>query len=780
MPEPSAQIEFPSLLQNFPEPVFVLDSDVRLIALNQAAERLLGRKRADLISRNTRELLSPQSYELLRAQMQQAVGSFLVELELLCASGGTVAVDAYGSKDESGLVQFIARESSARRRFEEALRHSETRFRFMARNLTEMVLAYDMDRRLTFVNPAAQTLTGYTSEEFERAEFINWVHPEDRERMHGYWDRLFEGKAFHDEEYRLITRDGRVKWVSASWGPILDDLGRQVGVHGREREVTESRMAQETLRQSEQRHRLNEERYRALFEDSPFPMWEEDFSQLKPYLAELKRESASLRSYLASHPEAAAECLRRVRVLDVNRTAREFYGAETKDELLGSLDKIFDEPAWDNFREEIIELDANNSSYKAELQVRTIRGEERTVSMIVSVAASPDDWSRVIVSFFDITDRRRLEEQVLQSQKLESLGRLAGGIAHDFNNLLMVVMGYAELLLAESRGNESLVRGLNEIKSAGERGAELTGQLLAFSRKQVAHPRTLSLNGLIRQSHNMLQRVIGEDVRLEISLASDAWNIKVDRGQLHQVLMNLVVNGREAMPEGGSLSIATANVSGQPRPGDYVLLEVRDTGIGMDERTRRHMFEPFFTTKRNGKGTGLGMSTVFGVVTQAGGHIDVESEPGQGTVLRLYFPRDISAPVADFAVRESLPLTPMYGRVLVVEDQAEVRVVTCTILRGFGLEVIEAASGEAALAITERYSGEIDLLLTDVIMPGMNGRDLAARFAAKRPAAKVIYMSGYTDRIMSPDALLDNSVAFLQKPFMPEDLARMVARVLSR
>jgi PAS domain S-box-containing protein len=743
------------------------------------AERLLGKEPGDLISRDTRDLLSPHSYELLRAKMQNAVGSFLVELELLCASGGTIAVDAYGSKDESGLVQFIARESSARRRSEEALRHSETRFRYMARNLTEMVLAYDMDRCLTFANPAAQTLTGYTAEEFERAQFINWVHPEDRDRMRDYWDPLFEGKAFHDEEYRLITRDGRVKWVSASWGPILDDLGRQVGVQGREREVTERHMAEETLHQGEQ-HRLNEERYRALFEDSPFPMWEEDFSQLKLYLAELKRGGGTLRAHLTSHPEAAAECLRRVRVLDVNRAAREFYGAETKDELLGSLDKIFDEPAWDNFREEIIELDANNSSYKAELQVRTIRGEERTVSMIVSVAASPDDWSRVIVSFFDITDRRRLEDQVLQSQKLESLGRLAGGIAHDFNNLLMVVMGYAEMLLAESRGNESLVRGLNEIKSAGERGAELTGQLLAFSRKQVAHPRTLNLNALMRQSRNMLQRVIGEDVQLEISLAPDAWNIKIDRGQLHQVLMNLVVNAREAMPQGGSLSIATANVSGRPYPGDYVLLEVRDTGVGMDERTRRHMFEPFFTTKRNGKGTGLGMSTVFGVVTQAGGRIDVESEPGEGTVLRLYFPRDPSAPAADFAVREPLPLTPMHGRVLVVEDQAEVRAVTCAILHDLGLDVLEAASGEAALAITERDSGEIDLLLTDVIMPGMNGRDLATRFAAKRPGARVIYMSGYTDRIMSPDALLDNSVAFLQKPFTPEDLARMVARVISR
>jgi nitrogen-specific signal transduction histidine kinase len=399
--------------------------------------------------------------------------------------------------------------------------------------------------------------------------------------------------------------------------------------------------------------------------------------------------------------------------------------------------------------------------------------------MIVSVAA-PEDWSRVIVTFFDITDRKRLEEQVLQSQKLESLGRLAGGIAHDFNNLLMVVLGYADLLLTESADNPSLARGLNEIKMAGERGAELTAQLLAFSRKQIAQPRSLNLNGLIRQSLGMLQRVIGEDVRLQIDLAPDAWNIRADRGQMHQVLMNLVVNGREAMPHGGTLSITTANRSGEPSAGEHVLLEVRDTGAGMDERTRQNIFEPFFTTKGRGKGTGLGMATVFSVVTQSGGQISVDSEPGKGTVLRVYFPRD-NTPAAPESVARELPPTAVVakGRVLVVEDQSEVRLVACTILRNLGLEVLEASDGKEALALADVEKGSIDLLLTDVIMPGINGRDLATRFTLKHPRTKVIYMSGYTDRIMSPDGLLDSSVAFLQKPFKPEDLAKLVSKALS-
>jgi two-component system, cell cycle sensor histidine kinase and response regulator CckA len=766
------------LLRSFPESVFVLDPDGNIAAANPAARQLIGRA-ADLTSLHVREILTQESYALLFTHLESSRATFATELEILPASGAPVAVEVHGVRAESGRVQFTAREVPPRRQSQEALRHNELRFRYMAKNLTEMVLAYDMNRRLTFVNAAAATLTGYSPEAIERAGFIDWIHPEDRERMLAYWDRLFEGTSFYEEEYRLVTRDGRIKWVAASWGPIRDDQGRQVGVQGREREVTERHMAEEALRQNAQRHRLNEERYRALFEDSPFPMWEEDFSDLKLHLAQLKSQGVTdLRSHLAACPEAAAECLRRIRVLDVNRAARDFYGAETKEILLQSLNQFFDDAAWEILREEIAELYATNSVYKTEFQARTFRGEARTVSMIVSIA-SPEDWSRVIVTFFDITDRKRLEEQVLQSQKLESLGRLAGGIAHDFNNLLMVVLGYADVLLGEAGDNPALKRGLTEIKTAGERGAELTAQLLAFSRKQITQPRPLNLNGLIRQSLGILQRVIGEDIHLQFALAPDVWNIKADRGQLHQVLMNLVVNGRQAMPQGGTLSIATGNWTGEPGEGDCVLLEVRDTGDGMDETTRLNIFEPFFTTKARGKGTGLGMATVFSVVSQAGGKILVDSEPGQGTVLRVYFPRDNTPAAPEPASRDLAAPAATSGRVLVVEDQSEVRQVACTILRNLGLDVLEACDGTEALALADADTRPIDLLLTDVIMPGLNGRDLASRFAAKRPAAKVIYMSGYTDRIISPDGLLDASVAFLQKPFKPEELARLVSKALS-
>jgi PAS domain S-box-containing protein len=366
--------------------------------------------------------------------------------------------------------------------------------RLIAKNLTEMVLAYDMGRKLVFVNPAAETLTGYSMDELEKANFIRWIHPDDEHRMVALWEALFQGKPFHDEEYRLVTRDGRVKWVVASWTPILDDSGSQVGVQGREFDITQRKLAEAALRHSEEKLRVDEERYRLLFENSPFPMWEEDFSDIKRYLDSLAAAGiADMPAYLRQHRSEVEECLRRVRILDVNRAARDFYGASSKEDLLAGLDRIFDEPAFEVFREEVSRLAENQTSFQTEFAVRTLRGEERLVDMIVSIVDSArQDWSRVIVSFFDITDRKRLEEQFFQSQKMESLGRLAGGIAHDFNNLLTVINGYTDWILSKIEPGNPFREQLAEVRGAGERCAALTQQLLAFGSKQVvraANPR---------------------------------------------------------------------------------------------------------------------------------------------------------------------------------------------------------------------------------------------------------------------------------------------------
>jgi two-component system cell cycle sensor histidine kinase/response regulator CckA len=535
--------------------------------------------------------------------------------------------------------------------------------------------------------------------------------------------------------------------------------------------------------------RIDEERYRALFENSPFPMWEEDFSGVKEYIDGLAAGGiANLRSYLAQNREALTECVRHIKVLDVNRAARQFYGTEDKRELLGDLTQIFDDSAYEVFGDEIATLAETNSMYQAEFQAHTLRGDERTIDMIVSLAPSPrQDWSRAIVYFFDITDRKRLEEQLQQSQKLESLGRLAGGIAHDFNNLLMVITGYSDLLLGALDNPEKLRHGLTEIKRAGERGADLTQQLLAFSRKQMTQLRALSLNAAVQESQAMLQRIIGEDIRLVLSLDPDAWTIRADRGQMHQVLMNLVLNSREAMPQGGVLTIRTRNVhlasdfqEGPESAGSraHVLLQIQDTGAGMDERTRKHVFEPFFTTRGTRKGTGLGLATVFGIVTHTGGHISVESEPGSGATFNLYFPPIPGAVHGEAQAGEPRTEAKGSGTVLVVEDQEEVRQLTCTILSGLGFHVLEAGDGMEAMLVAAEYQQPIRLMVTDVIMPGINGRELAESMALSRPEMLVIYMSGYTDRVMSNDGVLDSSVAYLQKPFTPDKLTEMVHRVL--
>ena len=647
--------------------------------------------------------------------------------------------------------------------------------RLIAQNLTEMVMAYDMNHKLVFVNPAVEGLTGYSVEDIETANFICWIHPEDQPRMMARWDPLFEGKSFHDEEYRLVTKDGRVKWVLATWRPILDDHGRQVGVLGREFDITQRKMAEASQRHSEEDLRADQRRYRELFENSPFPMWEEDFSEVRRYLNSLAAAGVTdVRSHLALHRSAVEECVRRLRVLDVNRAARDFYGASTKDELLGDLAGMFDEYSLDVFREEIVAFAENRSSFQTEFPARTLKGEERLVDMIVSIVDSArEDWSRVIVSFFDVTDRKRVEEQVLQSQKMESLGRLAGGIAHDFNNLLTVINGYSDWLLQDAEADHPFRARLGEIRNAGEQCADLTRQLLAFGRKQVFRPGPFDLNRLIEKSKDVLDRVLGDDIRICTRLAPDLGTIAADRGQMHQVLMNLAVNAREAMPNGGVLTIETRNVEDPPE----VLLEIRDTGQGMDETTRRHLFEPFFTTKKGRKNTGLGLATVFGVVSHGGGRIDVSSQPGEGAVFRIYMPR-VNAPAV--AAPESASTQQPHrgkGTVLLVEDREEIRSLARHMLEEMGYTVLAACGGAEALAIAEQHDGAIPLLLTDVVMPGMNGREVADRLHEIYPGMKAIFMSGYTDRILTENGAPQLPAAYLQKPFTRAQLGAILRQV---
>jgi PAS domain S-box-containing protein len=389
----------------------------------------------------------------------------------------------------------------------------------------------------------------------------------------------------------------------------------------------------------------------------------------------------------------------------------------------------------------------------------------------------------------DVTERRALEQQLRQSQKMEAVGRLAGGIAHDFNNLLMVILGYSEFLL-ERLGPEPSLRGpAQEISSAAERASSLTRQLLAFSRKQMLAPRILDLNSIVTENLRMLTRMIGEDINLVMVPGSGLGSVRADASQIEQVIMNLAVNARDAMPSGGKFTIETSNITldeeyarfhAPLRPGEYVMLAISDTGMGMDAETQSHIFEPFFTTK-GPKGTGLGLSTVYGIIKQSGGYIWVFSEPGKGTAFKIYLPRVASVgesaartvPTVDAPKVESGAET-----VLLVEDEANLRYLARQFLEKQGYRVIEAADGAVAMQIVVAHEGVIHLLLTDVIMPGMNGRELAQRVSEIRPNVKVLYMSGYTENVIGHNGTLDAGVRLLQKPFNLRDLKDKVREVL--
>ena len=383
---------------------------------------------------------------------------------------------------------------------------------------------------------------------------------------------------------------------------------------------------------------------------------------------------------------------------------------------------------------------------------------------------------------------RESQERYLQAQKLESIGRLAGGVAHDFNNLLTVINGYGELLALGMRQDDPNQTAVESIRKAGARAAELTQQLLAFSRRQMIQPRAIDLNAIVAESQDMFRRLLGEDIELLVKPGAGLGRILADPGQVHQVLMNLLVNARHAMPDGGRVTIETAEVdidSGYTREhpesavGPHVLLAVTDSGMGMDQETRKHLFEPFFTTKETNQGTGLGLATVYGIVKQSHGWIWVYSEPCKGTAFKIYFPR-LASEGAD-----SLPNGGMSEQlrgaetVLIVEDQAEVRSLAASMLRQYGYAVLEACDGSEALALEASHPGAIDVLLTDVVLPGINGRELADRLMAVRPAIKVLYTSGYTQDVIAHRGVLDRDVRYIAKPYSPEGLAAKVREVLS-
>ena len=607
----------------------------------------------------------------------------------------------------------------------------------------------DADGRFVKINDTELSWLGYRREEIERMAFKDLLTPESRKEFDRHFAALQESGSVQDLELELRRKDGSLLPVVVNSTAIRDFQGRFLRTRSTLFDATQRKQAEAALRMSEERLRLvldsTGEGIYALDPEGKCTLCNPAAVRLLGYASAEELLERPLHELIHhSHADGApypAEACRSM------QAARQGVGVEVDDEVFWRKD---------------------GSSLPVEYRSYPVMHNQQPVGLVVS--------------FSDVTQRRSLEQQIRQAQKMEAVGRLAAGIAHDFNNLLTVINGYSEMLL-EAELDPDAQDKLRSVRAAGDRAAMLTHQLLAFSRQQVLQPRVLDLNAVVRSLEPLLRRSIGEDIELTCTLAADLQPVQADPSQIDQVLMNLVVNARDAMPDGGRLEIETGNAELDETfvklhaglaPGRYAQLRVRDSGTGMRPETQSHIFEPFFTTKPQGKGTGLGLPTVFGIARQSGGTVLVDSEWGRGTTMEVYLPVfQGAAKLAPIVLPAAAGERAAGGgeTVLVVEDEHDLRRLLLEVLRGRGYTVLEASRPEQALELSQQYPGQIDLLVTDVVMPNMNGPALAGKLQQQRPGLPVLFISGYSEPAQAPRP-------FLKKPFPPEALAQAVRALL--
>ena len=644
-----------------------------------------------------------------------------------------------------------------RKRVEAALRESEERLRQAVRVSHIGIFDHDHVANTLYWSPEMRMIYGWGPEEpVTLPAYLKCVYPGDGERIAAGVKRAHHpaGDGLFDVEHRIVLPDGSIRWTSIRSQTFFDGEGaarRPVRTVGAIRDITGQRQAEE--------------------------------------------EQRKLATLVAMNRDAIGIMTMEGRLVYLNQAAMTLFGLASIEEAC--LRTLFDLVAESDREQARADLGAalSRGYWSGEARIRHLRTGQPIDIEGTLFQIRDDNGAPLYIAAFarDIAERKRaeaekakLEEQLFQAQKMESIGRLAGGVAHDFNNLLTVINGYSHLALSELTPSDPLWSSIEEIRKAGERAVGLTRQLLAFSRKQILKPRVLDLNRVVLDLRPMLERLMGEDVEVRVALEAVSETVRADPHHLEQVIMNLAVNARDAMPDGGRLLIETAGVEldatyarlhPEVNAGRYVMLALSDNGMGMDEATRRRIFEPFFTTKPVGKGTGLGLSTVQGIVAQSGGHINVYSEPGQGTTFKIYLPA-VADLAADAASPAAVEAPGGSETVLVVEDLAEVRDYAVAALQAYGYRVLQAGNAGEALLICERERDRIHLVLTDVVMPNLGGPELASRLKKLRPGTKVLLMSGYTDKVIAINGALDEGVQFIEKPFSPEQLAIKVRAVL--
>jgi PAS domain S-box-containing protein len=741
------------MVDNVPVGLLILSPDLNVLSANRTFLEAFHLRPEEVIGRPLPEVVQAEGPP---RRIMGATGpssgphDVLVDLAVPGGSGTRPArliLTQISNGQGKGRLLLTVEDLTESERLRTAAEASERRLRELVQSIDAIVWeAEAKTHQFTFVSQRAEQILGYpVGQWLSQADFWEQhLHPLDREQAVGARRQAIAEGRDHSLEYRVLAADGRQVWLHDTIHVVLDAEGRPIQLRGVAIDSTKGKLAQAermllmtAIEQSAEGIVITDAQGTIQYVNPAF-------SRVSGY----SREAA-----LGKNP----------RILKSGKQDEAYYRKLWTTILGGEI-----------WQDEITNRRSDGGLYTEQMTITPVRDQRGEITHFIAIKA-------------EVTERKRLEQQLRQAQKMEAVGRLAGGVAHDFNNLLTSISGYGGLLL-EHPGTVEPLRGyVNEIRNASGRAASLTRQLLAFSRQQVLAPRVLGLNAVVANIEKMLKRLIGEDIDLVAILGESLWPVKADPGQLEQVLLNLAVNARDAMPNGGVLTVETSNVemdstSAQTHfplePGPYVLLAFSDTGIGMDAPTQARIFEPFFTTKEKGKGTGLGLAMVYGVVKQSGGYIWVYSEVGKGTTFKIYLPRTEDEVDESGPGRSGVKAQQGTETLLLVEDEDAVRALLRNVLKEKGYRVLEASRGEEALELAEQYWGQIDLLVTDVVMPQMGGRELARRLANLLPQIKVLYISGYADNAVWYQGGLDSGVAFLQKPFSPEALARKVREVL--
>jgi two-component system cell cycle sensor histidine kinase/response regulator CckA len=764
-----ARQELETFFNLVPDMVAVASADGRLLHVNPEWERTLGYKAQELVGSSVFSFLHPDDIASTNAEVERqlrGLSTLHFENRYRHKDGSYRWLEWRATPSVGGRLYAAARDITERQRTDEALRQSEARMGQAQRLARLGVWEWDVATDTTVWSDEMLAIYGITAEEFtgRGLDYLAFTHPDDRSVQLGNIRRDFElaGARRREtgdlvdtgpdpKEFRIIRKDGSTRYVRGDAIEVVDASGKPIRMYGILSDVTEQKYAEQAFRE-------NEERHRAIIQ-------------------------SAIDGFLQLDEDG--------RLLEVNETYQRMSGYSA-DELLEM--RIADLEASETAAEVAARISALKTQGEGRFESRHRRKDGSVFDVEVSVQYRPEEGGRIVAFLHDITarkqaaeERARLQGQLQQAQKMESVGRLAGGVAHDFNNMLGVILGHAEIALELTDPDQPIRLDLEEIRRAAARSVDLTRQLLAFARKQTVAPRVLDLNQSVEGMLKMLQRLIGEEIDLAWRPAADLWPVKVDPSQLDQVLANLCVNARDAIAGPGRITIVTgagrfgeADCARLPGfvPGEYVRLMVSDDGCGMDQDTLAHIFEPFFTTKGVGTGTGLGLATVYGVVTQNGGFIDVVSAPGSGTTFTVYLPRYQGKVIQGDAQNETGPLLRGHETILVVEDEAAILRLTSAILKKQGYTVLSAGTPGEAIQMAREHPGDIHLLVTDVVMPEMNGRSLAKNLLALYPRIQRLFMSGYTADVIAHQGVLDEGVHFLQKPFTREHLAAKVREAL--